>query len=59
MMEINNYHSHLVCLLSMIFEIKVDSTYIYTHKMIIINEQKMKVINIIIAIDNNYGRFKC
>ena len=31
----------------MIFEIKVDNTLyiLYTHKMIVINEHKMKVIN--------------
>ena len=40
----------------MIFEIKVDSTYIYTHKMIIINKQNESDNDI--AIDNNYGRFK-
>ena len=38
------------------FEIKVDST--CTHKIIIINELKMKVINCI-AIDNNYSQCKC
>ena len=40
---------------SMILEIIVDN--IYTHKMIIINEHKMKVDNNI-AIDNNYGLYK-